>query len=146
MQPYHAIDDGRWATRLIGPERSKTSYAFRSLLDAKARLAFGSDWFVAPPDPVQALYAAVTRRTLDGANPGGWIPEQRITLDEALRAHTAGSAYAGFQEEITGALAPGKRADFVVFDRDFSATPPAKWNEARVRYTVVEGRIQYSRV
>jgi len=146
MQPYHAIDDGRWAGRLIGPAREKTSYAFRSLLDAKARLAFGSDWFVAPPDPVQALFAAVTRRTLDGANPDGWIPEQRITLDEALRAHTAGSAYAGYHEEITGVLAPGKRADFVVFDRDFSNTPPEQWSGARVRYTVVEGRVQYSRV
>jgi predicted amidohydrolase YtcJ len=146
MQPYHAIDDGRWATRVIGPARAKTSYAVRSLLDAKARLAFGSDWFVAPPDPVQALYAAVTRRTLDDANPDGWVPEQKISLEDAVRAHTAGSAFAGFQEDITGTLSPGKRADFVVFDRDMSKSPMDKLREARVRFTVVEGRVMYSRV
>ena len=145
MQPYHAIDDGRWATRVIGAERSKTTYAFRSLLDAKVRLAFGSDWFVAPPSPVDALYAAVTRRTLDDQNPGGWVPEQRIQLEEAVRAHTAGAAYAGFQEGITGTLTPGNRADFVVFDRDIAKAPAAKLPEARVRYTVVEGSVMYSR-
>jgi len=146
LQPYHAIDDGRWATRVIGPLRAKTSYAIRSLLDSKAPLAFGSDWFVAPPEPLQALYAAVTRRTLDGANPGGWVPEQKIGLEDAVRAHTAGSAYAGFQENITGTLSPGKRADFVVFDRDLSKSPLDKLPEARVRFTVVEGRVMYSRV
>ena len=146
MQPYHAIDDGRWATRAIGPQRSKTSYAFRGLLDAKARLAFGSDWFVAPPSPVDALYAAVTRRTIDGLNPGGWVAEQRIQLEEAVRVHTAGSAYAGFQEGITGTLSPGKRADFVVFDRDIAKEPAEKLPDARVRFTVVEGRVMYSRV
>ncbi|MFM8910851.1 MAG: amidohydrolase, partial [Gemmatimonadota bacterium] len=88
MQPYHAIDDGRWATRVIGPERSEGTYAFRSLLDARAKLAFGSDWFVAPPTVLEGIYAAVTRRTLDGANPGGWVPSQKITVEEALRAYT----------------------------------------------------------
>lgn len=145
MQPYHAIDDGRWATGVIGPVRSKTTYAFRSLLNAKARLAFGSDWFVAPPSPVDALYAAVTRRTLDDGNPGGWVPEQRIQLEEAVRIHTAGSAYAGFQEGITGTLSPGRRADFVVFDRDITKAPAENLPEACVRYTVVEGRVMYSR-
>ena len=90
MQPYHAIDDGRWAEQVIGAERAKGTYAFRSLLDAGARLAFGSDWFVAPPTPLEGIYAAVTRRTLDGANPGGWVPEQKITVEEALRAYTRG--------------------------------------------------------
>ena len=91
MQPYHAIDDGRWADRVIGPERSKTTYAFRSLLDAGARLAFGSDWFVAPPTPLEGIYAAVTSRTLDGGHPGGWVPEQKIRVDEALAAYTSGA-------------------------------------------------------
>ena len=90
MQPYHAIDDGRWAEKRIGPERIKTTYAFRSLLDAGARLAFGSDWTVAPLDPILGIYAAVTRRTLDGKNPNGWVPEQKITVEEALRAYTSG--------------------------------------------------------
>jgi len=88
MQPYHAIDDGRWAERVIGPDRSQTTYAFRALLDAKARLAFGSDWFVAPPTPLEGIYAAVTRRTLDDRHPNGWIPAQKISVEEALVAYT----------------------------------------------------------
>src|SRR6476619_5387831 len=99
MQPYHAIDDGRWAENRIGPVRAKGTYAFRSLLDAGAILAFGSDWFVAPMDPLMGIYAAVTRRTLDGKHPGGWIPEQKITVAEAIRAFTMGSAYASFDEK-----------------------------------------------
>ncbi len=98
MQPYHAIDDGRWAEKVIGPERAKTTYAFRSLRDAGATLAFGSDWFVAPPTPLEGLYAAVTRRTLDDRNPNGWIPEQKISVEDALRAYTRGAAYATFTE------------------------------------------------
>jgi predicted amidohydrolase YtcJ len=97
MQPYHAIDDGRWADRVIGAERSRTTYAFRSLIDAGARLAFGSDWFVAPPTPLEGIYAAVTRRTLDDRNPDGWVPEQRITVEEALRGYTAEAAFASFE-------------------------------------------------
>ena len=91
MRPYHAIDDGRWAEKVIG-ERIRTTYAFRSLLDARTRLAFGSDWPVAPPAPLEGIYAAVTRRTLDGANPRGWVPEQKISVEEALRAYTATAA------------------------------------------------------
>ena len=97
MQPYHAIDDGRWAERVIGPERAKLTYAVRSLLDAGARVAFGSDWFVAPPTPLEGIYAAVTRRTLDGQHPGGWVPEQRITVEEALRAYTRDAAFASYR-------------------------------------------------
>lgn len=91
MQPYHAIDDGRWAEKRIGRERAKGTYAFRSLLDAGARLAFGSDWTVAPLNPLLGIYAAATRRTLDGRNPRGWVPEQVITVEEAVRAYTVGS-------------------------------------------------------
>ena len=145
MQPYHAIDDGRWADRVIGPERSRTTYAFRSLLDARAPLAFGSDWFVAPPTPLEGIYAAVTRRTLDGRNPGGWVPEQRITVEEALRAYTAGAAYAGFDERHLGTLQPGRLADFVLIDRDLRRIPPATIRDARILMTVVDGRPVYER-
>jgi predicted amidohydrolase YtcJ len=117
MQPYHAIDDGRWATKVIGAERSRTTYAFRSLLDAGAALAFGSDWYVAPPTPLEGIYAAVTRRTIDEANPGGWVPEQKITVDEALVAYTRAGAFASFDETQKGTIAPGMLADLVVIDR-----------------------------
>src|SRR5207245_7456144 len=107
MQPYHAIDDGRWAEKVIGPERAKTTYAFRSLEDTHARLAFGSDWPVAPATPLEGIYAAVTRRTLDDKHPGGWVPAQKITVEEALRAYTSGAAYATFEENEKGSLTPG---------------------------------------
>ncbi len=143
MQPYHAIDDGRWAERVIGPERIKTTYAFRSLLDAGARIAFGSDWFVAPPTPLEGMYASVTRRTLDGQNPGGWVPAQKISVEEALKAYTIDAAYASFEESIKGSLEPGKLADLVVLDRDITAIPPETINQVRVLMTVVDGKVVY---
>jgi predicted amidohydrolase YtcJ len=142
MQPYHAIDDGRWVERRIGSERAKTTYAFRSLLDAGATLAFGSDWTVAPLDPLLGVYAAVTRRTIDGATPGGWIPAERITVEEALRAYTAANARALFYDR-TGVLAPGRAADLVVLDRDVTAIPPETIPETRVLATVVGGRVVF---
>jgi predicted amidohydrolase YtcJ len=145
MQPYHAIDDGRWADAVIGPERAKGTYAFRSLLDAGATLAFGSDWFVAPPTPLVAIYAAVTRRTLDDKHPGGWVPEQRITVEQALRAHTSGSARAGFTEREVGTLAPGMLADLVIIDRDITRVPPETIRDATVVLTMVGGRIVHDR-
>ncbi len=145
MQPYHAIDDGRWAEKRIGPERIKSTYAFRSLLDAGVEPAFGSDWTVAPMNVRQGLYAAVTRRTLDGANPDGWVPEQRITLEEALRAYTIGSARAGFMEEKVGTLEPGKYADLVILSEDLFAIDPVDIPQVQVDMTVVEGEIVYRR-
>lgn len=145
MQPYHAIDDGRWAESVIGHERSKTTYAFRSLLDAGARLAFGSDWDVAPPTPIVGIYAAVTRRTLDGKHPGGWIPEQKITVEEALRAYTIDAAYASFDEKRKGSLVRGKLADFVIIDRDLTRIPPEQIRDAKVVMTVVGGKVVYER-
>ena len=145
MQPYHVIDDGRWAAKRLDPARLAGSYAFRSLLASGAHLAFGSDWTVAPLDPVGGLYAAVTRRTLDDRNPGGWYPEQRITLDQALRAYTAGVAYAGFAEDRAGVLRRGMQADLVLLDRDLFRTPPEQISRARVRATVVGGRVVYRR-
>src|SRR5438874_4996009 len=118
MQPYHAADDGRWCEKRIGPERSKGTYAFRSLLNSGAVLAFGSDWTVAPLNPLEGIKAAVTRQTLDGKHPDGWIPEQKISLDEAVRAYTLGSAFAEFAEKVKGALTSGKLADLVMLDRD----------------------------
>ena len=145
MQPYHAIDDGRWAEGVIGPERSRTTYAFRSLLDAGARLAFGSDWYVAPPTPLEGIYAAVTRRTLDGRHPGGWVPEEKITVDEALTAYTRGGAYASFEEDIKGMLKPGMLADLVIIDRDLTQIAPEAIREARIMRTIVGGRTVYER-
>ncbi|MBA0088265.1 MAG: amidohydrolase [Acidobacteria bacterium Pan2503] len=143
VQPYHAIDDGRWAEKRIGHERAKTTYAFRTLLDHGVRLAFGSDWTVAPLNPMVGLYAAVTRATLDGKNPGGWFPEQRLTLEEALQAYTMGSAFAEFREREKGSLTPGKLADLVVLDRDLFAIAQEKIKDAAVRYTIVGGRVVY---
>jgi hypothetical protein len=139
MQPYHAIDDGRWAGRYIG-ERVKTTYAFRSLLDAGATLAFGSDWFVAPPTPLEGIYAAVTRRTLDDRNPNGWVPEQKITAEEALRAYTSNAAYASFDESRKGILSAGRLADLVVLDRNILEIPPEQIRDAKALLTVVGGR------
>ena len=139
MQPYHAIDDGRWAEKRIGPERIKTTYAFKSLLDAGANLTFGSDWTVAPIDPIEGIYAAVTRRTIDGANPGGWVPEQKITVEEALRAYTSNSAWAGFAEAYSGSIEQGKGADFVVLSENLFDIDPVAIADVRVLRTVVGG-------
>ncbi len=143
MQPYHAIDDGRWAEKRLGHERSRSSYAWRSMLDAGVPLAFGSDWPVAPLSPLLGIYAAVTRATLDGKNPQGWFPEQRLSVEETLRAYTVGSAHAAFEEAEKGTLAPGKLADVVVLSDDFFQIPPEKIKDARVLLTVVGGKVVY---
>jgi predicted amidohydrolase YtcJ len=143
MQPYHAIDDGRWAEKRIGSERAKTTYAFRSLLDSGARLAFGSDWTVAPLDPLQGIYAAITRRTLDGKNLNGWIPEQKISVEEAVRAYTVGSAYAEFQENVKGTISPGKLADIVMLSQDIFAIDPREIQKVKVVLTIMDGRKVY---
>jgi predicted amidohydrolase YtcJ len=146
MQPYHAIDDGRWAEGRIGAERCRSSYAFRSLLDAGAVLAFGSDWPVAPLDVIPGIDAAVNRRTLDGKHPEGWFPEQKITVAEAIHAYTMGSAFAAFQENERGSIIPGKLADFVVLSRDIldpkEGDHLAKTN---VLTTVVGGKVVFER-
>jgi predicted amidohydrolase YtcJ len=145
MQPYHAIDDGRWADRVIGSGRAKGTYAFRSLLDAKALVAFGSDWFVAPPTPLEGIYAAVTRRTLDDRHPDGWVPEQKIAVEEALAAYTRAGAYASFEEDATGTIAEGMLADLTVIDRDLRVIPAPEIRDARVIRTIVGGRTVFMR-
>lgn len=145
MQPYHAIDDGRWAERVIGARRSETSYAFRSLLDSDAPLAFGSDWFVAPATPLEGIDAAVNRRTLDGKHPDGWVPAQKISAEEALRAYTSGAAYSAFREKDLGTLEAGKLADLVIVDRNIVEDDPGSIADAKVELTMVGGRIVYER-
>lgn len=145
MQPFHIIDDGRWAWKRLDEKRLKGTYAFRSLLDSGAVLAFGSDSPVAPINPLFGIYAAVTRRTLDDKNPNGWIPEQKISVEEAVRAFTWGSAYAEFQETVKGTLEPGKLADFVMISDDIFTIDPVKIRDAKVLLTVVDGRIVYQK-
>jgi len=145
MQPYHAIDDGRWAEKKIGPERAQSTYAFKSLLEKGARLAFGSDWPVAPLDPIQGIYAAVTRRTIDDKNPKGWVPEQKVSLEEAIQGFTSGGAFAEFAEMSKGSIEPGKLADLVVLDKNLFEIPPEEIRNAKVRMTILGGRIIYKK-
>jgi predicted amidohydrolase YtcJ len=140
MQPYHAIDDGRWAEKRIGPERIKTTYAFRTFLQHGVRLALGTDWDVAPLNPMLTVYAAVTRATLDGKNPNGWVPEQKITVPEAVEAYTMGSAYAEFQEKEKGSITPGKLADIVVLSDDIFSIDPKLIRNVQVETTIVGGK------
>ena len=143
VQPYHAIDDGRWAERRIGPERIKTTYPFRTFLDKGVRLALGSDWPVAPLSPLLGIYAAVTRATLDGKHPDGWVPAEKITVEDAVRAYTAGSAYAEFADTEKGTLTPGSLADLVILSEDIFSIAPARIRDVKVRTTVVGGRVVY---
>ncbi|WP_281991570.1 amidohydrolase [Aquimarina aggregata] len=140
MQPYHAIDDGRWAEELIGPERIKTTYAFKSLIDANATLVFGSDWPVAPASPLYGIFAAVTRKTLDNKNPNGWIPEQKINVEQALIAYTKNAAYSSFDENIKGTLEKGKLADFVILSENIFSIPREKIKDVLVLQTYVGGK------
>jgi len=143
MQPYHAIDDGRFAERLIGSERIKTTYAFGSLLKANANLVFGSDWFVAPPTPLEGIYAAVTRQTLDGKNPDGWVPEQKISVEEALKSYTIRAAYASFEENIKGSIKRGKLADFVILEKNLFEIDNSIIRKVKIMKTFVGGNQVY---
>jgi predicted amidohydrolase YtcJ len=145
VQPYHAIDDGRWAEKRIGPARIKTTYPFRSLLDAGASLVFGSDWTVAPLSPILGIHAAVTRATIDGRNPRGWIPEQKITVEEAVRAYTSSCAYAEFAERDKGTLTAGRLADITVLSQDIFHIPADDIQKTNVVYTIVGGRIVFTK-
>jgi predicted amidohydrolase YtcJ len=141
VQPYHAIDDGRWAEGRIGHDRATRTYAFRTFLNHGVRLAFGTDWDVAPLNPMLTLYAAVTRATLDGKNPDGWFPEQKLTVPEAVDAYTMGSAFAEFQEKEKGSITPGKLADMVLLSDDIFSMNPAKIRDVKILKTIVGGKI-----
>ncbi len=148
VQPYHAIDDMRWMEDRIG-ERARGAYAFRSLKDGGALLVFGSDWPGTnaswyPADPLLGIYAAVTRQTLDGNPAGGWFPEERLTVQEALEAYTIAPAYAAFDEAWKGKLGPGFAADLAVLSEDPFAVPPSRLKDLRVLRTMVAGRWVYA--
>jgi hypothetical protein len=145
VQPYHAIDDGRWAERRIGPERIKTTYAFRTLIDKGVRLALGTDWTVAPLNPMLTLYAATTRATLDGKHPEGWVPEQKISIVEAVSAYTSGSAFAEFQDQVKGTIARGKLADLVILSDDVFNIPPVRLKDVQVLTTIAGGKVVHQR-
>jgi len=141
VQPYHAIDDGRWAEARIGHDRASRTYAFRTFLNHGVHLAFGTDWDVAPLNPMLGIYAAVTRATLDGKNPNGWFPEQKLTVEESVRAYTIGSAYAEFQEHEKGSITPGKLADMVLLSDDIFSIDPVKIRDVKVLKTIVGGKV-----
>jgi predicted amidohydrolase YtcJ len=143
MQPYHAIDDGRWAEKRLGHDRARYSYAWRSFLDHGVTLAFGTDWPVAPLNPMLGLYAAVTRATLDGKNPDGWIPEEKITLPEAVEAYTMSAAFAEFQEPEKGSITPGKLADMVILSDNIFDLKPEAIRNAKVETTILGGKVVY---
>jgi predicted amidohydrolase YtcJ len=143
MQPYHAIDDGRWAEKRIGKERLQGTYAFKSLFDANAKVSFGSDWPVGPLNPIIGIYAAVTRRTLDGENPDGWVPEQKISVEQAVTAYTINNAWAGFQEDDLGTIEAGKLADLVILSDNIFEIAPQNIIDVEVVLTMIGGEVAY---
>jgi len=145
IQPSHCIDDMRWAERRIGAQRCRAAYRFGSFLTAGIAVAFGTDWYVEPLDPRIGLYAAVTRELPDGGPAGGWFPEEKLDLEQAIDLYTRGSAYAEYAEGVKGTLEPGKLADLVVFSRDLFAIPPREILKTPVDLTVVGGRVVFER-
>jgi predicted amidohydrolase YtcJ len=145
MQPYPGIDDGRWAEERIGRERCRTACAFGSLLAHNALVSFGSDWPAAPLNPLLGIFAAVTRRTIDGKNPGGWFPDERISVSEALRAYTMTNAFAVFEETWKGSITQGKAADLVVLAENILTIDPVRIGGVAVDLTVVGGKVVYQR-
>jgi predicted amidohydrolase YtcJ len=143
VQPYHCIDDGVWAEKRIGETRIHTTHPYKSLLNNNTPLAFGTDWPVAPLNPLYGIYAAVTRRTLDGKNPAGWIPEEKISVEDAIKCYTLNSAFASFEEKLKGSIEAGKLADFVVLSDDILTIDPAKIKDVKVTMTVFDGEIVY---
>ncbi len=145
VQPHHAIDDGPWAQRRIGPDRVRRAFAYRSMLDAGAKLALGSDWWVAPINPLLTIHAAATRRLPGDTEGSGWIPEQRITVEEAVHAYTVGSAYASGEEDVKGSIETGKLADFAVLSADIFNIPLEQIRTTNVFMTIFDGRPVFSR-
>ena len=144
-QPYHLIDDGVWAHKRIGHDRLPTSYRFRDMISEGVNVCFGSDWTVAPLNPLLGIYAAVTRRTLDGKNPDGWIPDQKLSVTEAVRGYTINNAYAAFMEDRLGSIEVGKYADFTILEKNIFTIDPEEIKDAGVLYTIVDGKIIYKK-
>ena len=143
MQPSHETNDMRWAEQRLGPERSKGAYAWRSLQNAGARLAFGTDYDVEPITPLRGLYACTTRESIDGGPPGGWIPQEKLPLADCINAYTSGSAYAEFMDGKKGELKVGEFADFVILSQDLTKIPPREILKTEVLRTVVGGKTVY---
>jgi len=143
VQPYHAIDDGRWAEGRIGVGRCRTTYAFKTFLDTRVITCFGSDWTVGPLNPLDGIYAAVTRRTTDGKRPEGWFPEEKITVEEAIKAYTLTNAYAAFEEDEKGSIVSGKVADMVTLSDNIMLMDPVRIKDVKVVMTIVGGSIVY---
>jgi len=148
VQPFHVTDDMRWMEERIGHERCKGAYAFKTLQENGAILSFGSDWpgtnaSYYPINPLYGLYAAVTRQTVQGQPEGGWFPEQKLSLEESIRAYTWGSSYGAFEEQMKGTIEPGKLADFAVLSENIFEAEPAQWLQTKVDYTIVGGKVVY---
>ncbi|MBI3669410.1 MAG: amidohydrolase [Acidobacteria bacterium] len=145
MQPSHETTDMRWAEARVGPERAKGAYAWKSMLEKRVRLAFGTDYPVEPVNPMRGLYACVTRELPEGGPAGGWQPQEKISLDDCIHAYTVGSAYAQFEEGKKGRLAPGQWADIIVLSADITKIPPAQLLKTEVLQTYVGGRLVYEK-
>ncbi len=144
VQPYHCIDDGVWAAKRIG-DRVNYTHPYKSFLEAGVKLCMGSDWSVAPLNAILGIYAAVTRQTVDGANPMGWIPKQKISVQEAIKAYTINNAYAAFEENVKGSIEVGKLADMVVLSEDILTIQPEKIKNVQVLMTIFDGKIVFER-
>ena len=145
MQPTHCITDKRFAEKRIGLERCKGAYAWRRLLDVGARIAFGSDYSVEPLDPLEGLYASVTRKDRAGEPGPGWFPDQKLTMEEAIKLYTLGSAYAEFMEDRKGMIKKGHLGDMVIYDKDLMKIRPEEIMKVPVDYTIVGGKVVYKR-
>jgi len=145
VQPYHCIDDGVWAEKRIGPERIKTTHPYKSLIKSGAVVAFGTDWPVAPLNPLYGIYASVTRQTVDGKYPNGWIPEEKLSVEDAIKCYTLNAAYASFEEKIKGSIEIGKLADLVVLSDDILSIDPSDIKNVQVEKTIFNGEIVYEK-
>jgi predicted amidohydrolase YtcJ len=143
VQPTHLFYDGIWAENKIGKDRCRYTYALKSLIDRGVKLVFGTDWPVVPIDPIKGIHTAVTRKTKDRTHPHGWVPKEKISLEDALRAYTINGAYAEYSENIKGSMESGKLADMVVLSKNIFKVPYKEIPEIKVNMTIFNGKIIY---